>query len=561
LAGDDFNWRAENTAFPDINIHLVERKAGRRMRLSTQTALAILLIGATGQGLQWGAHDSEAAEPQSRNSARRQRSIPPAVAHAGDTADTGDPIERELLFNRAVATAKTGDLSSALAITEQNPSSDTFLAYQHAVLLLRTGNTQQALDELSRVAAEPNAPPEVLLDLSLAQLQAGNSAQAESTVRDYLRRHPADAHAQHVLGVVLLSQQRRDEAADVFKLAGTDQATVQRLMLAAHSSTESQPAEGQVLATDDPAMSAAACGPPADACAPPPRRWNLSWLNAYEYDTNVPSLARFEGLGDEVDRYDSRWVTALFGEYRFIQEPDWTLGLTGSVFEGWQFDLHDFSVQDYSGGAYTNYAWGDFLAGINYQYHTTYLGNEHLADDHRLVPTLSYLGYDWGHTTVYFEYDTASSSAPFLIPAQIQSGDANAVGVTQALYTFGGNGRIYAGYRFENFAGEGDDFDRDTHMVTGRIEHPLGWGWIGDVEGRYFWDDYKNPHSLDFFERARSDQRLEFRAGLQRNLNLHWTVRLDYTFIDTNSNVENLFGVNFFEFDRHIVSSQLIYTF
>jgi hypothetical protein len=98
-------------------------------------------------------------------------------------------------------------------------------------------------------------------------------------------------------------------------------------------------------------------------------------------------------------------------------------------------------------------------------------------------------------------------------------------------------------------------------MVTGRIEHPFGWGWIADVEGRYFWDDYKNPHSLDFFERARSDQRLEFRAGLQRNFNLHWTVRLDYTYIDTNSNVENLFGVNFFEFDRHIVSSQLIYTF
>jgi tetratricopeptide (TPR) repeat protein len=529
------------------------------MKLSTRRVFATLLVGSLVQGAV--ATHSDAAEPGVTASSSSRRAAGHAVAYAGDAPAADDAIERELRFSQAVAASKTGDLDSALAITEQAPRDDTLLAYQHAILLLRTGDAQRALDELDRVAAQPNAPPEILLDLALANLQAGNAAEAEAAVRDYLGRYPADAHAQHVLGVVLLSQQRRDEAADVFKLAGTDQATVQKLMVASHSIAEPQSMADEALAIDDPAMGAPECCPPADGCTPPPRRWNLSFLNAYEYDTNVPSVARFEGLGDEIDRYDSRWVTALFGEYRLVQEPDWTLGLTGSLFEGWQFDLHDFSVQDYSGGAYTNYAWGNFMAGVNYQFHTTYLGNEHLADDHRLVPTLTYLGYDWGHTTVYYEYNTASSNAPFLIPAQIQSGDANAVGLTQALYTFGGDGRIYAGYRFENFAGEGDDFDRDTHMVTGRIEHPLGCGWIGDVEGRYFWDDYENPHSLDFFERPRRDERLELRAGMQKNFDVHWTLRFDYTFIDTNSNVENLFGVNFFEFDRHVLSSQLIYTF
>jgi tetratricopeptide (TPR) repeat protein len=517
------------------------------MKFSIPRGLAPLLAGLLSFGIQGALNNSVAAEP--------------AAAHAGDATDDPDAIERELLFSRAIAASRMGDVAAALALTEQASSDDTLLAYQHALLVLRTGDARRALAELDRVAAERGAPAQVMLDLSLANLQAGNAAEAEARVRDYLRQHPSDAHAHHVLGVALLSQERRDEAADAFRLAGTDHKTVQRLMLASHTDQEPGILESEATTIDDSATAAAECCTSDCGSTPQPRRWNLSFLNAYEYDTNVPAIARFKGLGDAIDRYDSRWVTALFGEYRLIQDPDWTLGLTGSVFEGWQFDLHEFSVQDYSGGAYTNYAFGNFMAGVNYQFHSTYLDNDHLADDHRLVPSLTFLGHEWGHTTVYYEYDSASSNAPFLIPAEIQSGDANAVGVTQAIYTFGGAGRVYAGYRFENFAAEGDDFDRDTNMVTGRIESPLCRGWIGDIEARHFWDDYKNAHSLDFFERARRDQRLELRAGLQKNFDIHWAFRFDYTYIDTNSNVENLFGVNFFEFDRHILSSQLIYTF
>ncbi len=77
---------------------------------------------------------------------------------------------------------------------------------------------------------------------------------------------------------------------------------------------------------------------------------------------------------------------------------------------------------------------------------------------------------------------------------------------------------------------------------------------------RYVWDDYDNPNSLDFFGRARDDNRIEVRAGLQKNFAAPVSLRLDYTYIDNDSNTENLFGVRFYDYDRHIFSTQLIFT-
>ena len=105
-------------------------------------------------------------------------------------------------------------------------------------------------------------------------------------------------------------------------------------------------------------------------------------------------------------------------------------------------------------------------------------------------------------------------------------------------------------------------------MVTARIEMPLGdldipflSDVVWDAEYRFFHDQYENANSLDFFDRVRRDRRHEFRTGLQKYFSKQLSLRLDYTFAHNSSNVENLFGVRFYEYDRHIVSTQLIYDF
>ena len=105
-------------------------------------------------------------------------------------------------------------------------------------------------------------------------------------------------------------------------------------------------------------------------------------------------------------------------------------------------------------------------------------------------------------------------------------------------------------------------------MFTARYETPLeklGVSWlcdvVWDVEYRYFVEDYANPNSLDFSGRARDDRRSEFRTGAQKFFTKQLSLRTDYTFVDNSSNTSNLFGVHFYEYDRHIFSTQLIYDF
>lgn len=251
----------------------------------------------------------------------------------------------------------------------------------------------------------------------------------------------------------------------------------------------------------------------------------------------------------------------MFGEYRVVQRQNWNLGLIGSTFDTFQFQLTRYNLQNYMGGAYSNVSWKQWLFGVNYQYHDTLLANRQLIGEHRLVSSLTLREGTFGHSTAFYEFDAYNVSAPVLIPAQIRSGDVNAVGLTQAIYTFEGKGRIYAGYRHERALTVGSDFDRRTQMVTGRIEMPATRRAICDAEIRYFWDHYLNPNSLDFYGRPRRDGRTEIRTGLQCYYTQHLSQRFDYTYIDNQSNVANLFDVHFYQYVRNIFSTQLIYDF
>ena len=68
-------------------------------------------------------------------------------------------------------------------------------------------------------------------------------------------------------------------------------------------------------------------------------------------------------------------------------------------------------------------------------------------------------------------------------------------------------------------------------------------------------------NSLDFRGRARNDTRTEVRAGIQHYLTELLSLRLDYTYVNSDSNVANLFGVRFYDYGRHVISTQLIYDF
>jgi hypothetical protein len=143
----------------------------------------------------------------------------------------------------------------------------------------------------------------------------------------------------------------------------------------------------------------------------------------------------------------------------------------------------------------------------------------------------------------------------------VRSGSFNSVGVTQAFYLFGGAGRLYLGYMYRGLEAKGSDFDAATNMVTARLQFPMPLQSIGNLEVRQFWDDYRYPNSLDFFGRPRSDSRVEIRAGVQKIFTQHLSGRLDYIYVNNDSNVENLFGASFYSYNRNVLSALLIYDF
>lgn len=470
-------------------------------------------------------------------------------------------METEL--SAGVQKFSAGDYRGALAHFERVADDNATASQYRALCHLELGDTKAALLELGR-AHKPVEPSNDHLQAGLAHFANNEPVEASRELGQYLQLHPQDAYVHLVMGAIEIEQGRNEQAqAHLERALADDNLAVYAESLGA-GDVGARPAEqypeSDIWASGDAQADGGVPAESYDSAAA--RRWNFTVLTGYQYDSNVTLSSDFVGLGSGTDQEDSSWFVASFGDYRLLQESDRNIGLIMSTYDNFYFNQNEFDFQDYMGGAYANVALGDaWIAGIRYEFHQSLLDYDEFASEHRLVPNLTFREGDFGHTTAYYEYDATQFNMLPLVPAQDRDGDAHAFGVTQAIYTFCGQGRLFLGYRYEQAFTKGTDFDRSTNMITARIERPLSERWVFDAEARQFWDDYENPNSLDFFGRPRGDQRTEARTGLQFYFTDHASVRMDYTYIYSNSNTENLFGVNFFEYDRHLLLTQFIYDF
>lgn len=449
-----------------------------------------------------------------------------AEADAGLAEDVG----LEIAVHQAVLAYQQDRYSEALEQLQSSGSQRMAAKYFQGLALIRLNRVDEASQVLNELRSNPQVPE--LIDVGIAQalLDSGSSDEAIKLLQEHTTLHPEDVSAAELLRTV--------------NPAAAPEANM--------SAMEVPYPEGDILASTAPAEE--------------PRNWNLSFLTGYDYDTNVVRAPTFSGLGSGFQHADSSWITALIGDYRVIQEQDLVVGTIGSIFYADRFNLNQYDTLNVVGGMYANRSIGDVIVGVNYQFVDTLMNGSQFSAEHRLVTNVSLLEGTFGHSTAYYEFDANNLKTAALIPAQQQSGTTNAVGLTQAVYLFEGAGRLFGGYRFAKNNADGADFDYDSHMLTARIEAPLNGdgvlsNWIGDAEYRAFFDRYDSPNSLDFMGNKRSDNRGEVRTGLQKFLTEHLSVRFDYTYVTSDSNVANLFGVGFYDYDRHAITSQLIYDF
>ena len=472
-------------------------------------------------------------------------------------SDAKDDISNELDFSDAMLQAASGKLDAALAAFEQIPDGDIAKTYSKAMWLLNVGQTDKGARLLAQICDRPDAPPETKKYLATAYLHSRKPESAKKLINEYLSVHNDDQYAIYLRGVAEVQLDDLESANETFQMAGYSVDEAQHIQLAMMQfpvdaqqrlSTVREPDVRQ--SSQDQSLGRAQLNRP----------FNFTLLIANDYDSNVPLRPFFSGLGSNFRHEDSRVVTAASAELKVLDREIVNAGLLAGMYSTNQYKLTQFNIEDYMGGGYTNVLLtNNWISSLRYEFHSTMVDNAQFANDHRLTPSLSRLQEN-GHTTVYCEYNPIDVRAPMLIPALDQSTDIYRVGATQALYTFGGQGRFYAGYQYSDAFAQGTDFDSQSHMVSGRIERPLPQGWIWDLDTRYFIDDYGNANSLDFSERARKDRRVELRTGFQKNFKLPVSFRLDYTYIDNSSNTANLFGVQFYDYERHVVSTQLIFS-
>lgn len=512
-----------------------------RFRTSVALPLCMSLIAGT-------AVAQNAAGPQWSNP-EPTWSQGPAPAAQAEVAQPFDDVLSEIAFQEAIAAFDLHEYAGSLSLLERIPQRTAAQEYYRGLCLLRLKRYAEASLILGELSRSPSAPDELKLDASIALLKTGNASQAAAKLQGLVNTNPEDGHARFFHAVALYEE-------------GQSAAAEAEMNLAV-SYDESLASYQELYRDYDQRLGAAAVGPAMSVRAPnASRNWNVSLLTGYEYDNNVPQSPQFSGLGSNFEREDSAWIVGLFGDYRFIQEADQVLGAYVSAYSNFHSELTDFDVQSYSGGGYWNRAFGDWIVGANYQFGETLLDKEQFATNHRFTPSATYRWGDCGHTTAYYEYENLELESLALIPAQVRSGDTNALGVTHAMYIGPQDlGRVFFGYRYGDTDADGSDFDMQSNMVSARVEYPIYQDLVFDIGARYFWDEYESPNSLDFADRSREDTRVEIRTGLQKLINKNLSLRLDYTYVDSNSNVANLFGVEFYSYQRHVVNALLIYDF
>lgn len=473
-----------------------------------------------------------------------------------------DPVAAELALNEGILAVDEGRYADALnALRNANPTDTNVILYRGRSLL-GLKRAREAAIEFQSIQKAADAPPELGLDLGIALIGADDSNAAIPVLKQHLASYPDDVTATAMLNAAI-----RQSSANP---GGTGQSVpgASSVTQSGNSAAGFRGAGGMGSTSSQMPVVFDSWYDYLDYNVPQDRRWNLTMLYATEYDSNIVLAPNFGGLGSGITKSDTRSVLAMFGDYRLVQEDNWNLGVTGSANNTFQYNLDQYNLENYSGGGYSNYSVDNWILGTNYQFQETTLDNKQFAMDHRMTLSATMLEGKVGHVTGYYEFENIDLNAPALIAAQNRSGNLNSLGITQALYLLGGQGRLFGGYRYANTDAKGSDFDLKSQMVTARVELPLTdvkvpWlqNAVFDAEVRHFWDDYRHGNSLDFFNRARSDRRVEVRTGLQKYLSRHLSARLDYTFVNNDSNVKNLFDVEFYSYSRHIVSSQLIFDF
>jgi Tfp pilus assembly protein PilF len=491
-------------------------------------------------------------------------------------------------------------------------SAEAEIRFQEGLLRYNTGRLQQAEGDFKAVLAADPADAEAYYYLGLSQLDQKRPEDAVGNFSQALRIDPSfeeiyDARARAYLRLGRFDEAEKDIDQlrnpkfenEVHYLRGllaygrNDLETARREFTAAKTSggVESTAAgfyEGltylrmrelvqarsafrdSALINTDPTLAAASrqLDQVLAVQQGPSRPWDAQLTIAYEYDSNVIQIGSNIPLpGGISNQSDTRIVMQPSGSFSFINKDPWEVGIEANGYFSWYADLSDFDIASYQGGPFFNWHFSEnwFFSG-RYGFNYVDLGHDPYLTRHVITPQLTYIEKNFGYSSAYFQFESRQFDEDVPSPPLDRDGQIYTIGFVQginlpAFFRDAAPANLDLNYRFEDQQAQGSDFDGLFHSLGATLYVPLPvWKLRADIGGSVSYDGYTHGNSLDDNRDKRQDWEYNLTFGLSREITKNFTVRLDYTYTDHESNVDTG-TVSPYSYDRNQAGIRLIITF
>ncbi|MDJ0895412.1 MAG: tetratricopeptide repeat protein [Alphaproteobacteria bacterium] len=420
-------------------------------------------------------------------------------------------------------------------------------------------------------AAEPITAEEFLSSPAATAFKEQRYEDALQGLRDLLQAHPDDVLILQYIGITLDRLERFDEAMETFDQAlALDPQNVPIRLFAGVTAYKQREAERATelfqsvldLAPGSPYATRATeylavLEQQRSEYAPlgDPRRWHLYAQVGGEYDTNV-NIGPDDGIDSQEN--SARATQFLAGGYDFVRDGPWRAGLDGSIYQSQHGDtaVDDLNLGRYLFGFgfdYTTTLFGrPVLPGLHYSFDLVTTEGNVFSSAHRIETSFSAEATDRLMTVFRHEVNITDFRENGFDPdISGRSGVRNLFDVHQYVFFENRRHHFFVAYNYELDRTEGDNFDSFSHL--GLVGASIGL----PAEVRL---ELRGEAGLQIYPsfRAPDDRRVgRWSAGatLSRPIVDSLVGVLGYDYSEEDSNFEVL------EFDRHVISFSLGYTF
>ena len=299
------------------------------------------------------------------------------------------------------------------------------------------------------------------------------------------------------------------------------------------------------------------------------KHWDLGLSISGQYDSNVvllPLGLQPPGGSTGISQKDD-FRTAIYarGEYRPIETPVWTAGVTYGFYQTFHQKLTAFDIQDHAPTVFVQRQIGIATARIQYSFDYVRVGQDPFLLSHAIQPIFTIAEGNSLFTQIQLRYQNKDFQDDRFAGNSFRDGKNWLAGITQYAYFANGTGHVRLGYTYDSDRTGGGhpqmatpgvqtnaDWAYKAHRLSVGLSVPAIWTLKPNFAFDYYHLEYDNPSSFSTNGAiARRDNVMFITATLNRPLTDWLGIAVEYNYMRDQSNLR------VFDYNRSIYSVTL----